>query len=239
MNSYHVLKKIRTLDESELDYFISGLLYIDKPTTLGFINQHGYNLIHKYSDAYEAFMNLDFVLRDGVGMKMACKLNGIKPGLNLNGTDFIPKLISFFLFNSEKINLISYGTVEPWLSTGSNNLFESFPFHSLDGFKVDYEYLEHFKNHLESSSLNVVILAMGMPKQERVAQLLKENTSFRTLIVCGGAILDFKAKRYKRAPKFFRNYGLEWSYRLYKEPKRMFHRYVIGIPKFLFYLFKG
>ncbi|MGP1719102.1 WecB/TagA/CpsF family glycosyltransferase [Shewanella frigidimarina] len=239
MKNNMILNKIKILEESELNYFIRNLIEIAQPTTLGFINQHGYNLITESSDVYKFFMQLDFVLRDGVGIEIACKINGVSPGLNLNGTDFIPKLISYTLSNHTKVNFISYGTVEPWLKTGSNSLFKSFPFHSLDGFKADADYLQHLNKHVDPSSLNIIVLAMGMPKQERIAQLLKKSTNNRLLIICGGAILDFQAERYKRAPKFFRNNGIEWSYRLYKEPIRMFRRYVVGIPKFLFYIFKG
>lgn len=238
MNNKLLLNKILTIEELELDLFIRDLINIREPTTLGFINQHGFNLITESSVIHDSFMKLDYVLRDGIGIKIACKINSINPGANLNGTDLIPKLISFSLLSHSKVNFISYGTTEPWLTSGSRCLFKSYPFHCLDGFKDDIDYIQHINKCIDPSSFNIVILAMGMPKQERIAQLIKINTSHRLLIICGGAILDFQAERYKRAPNILRKNGLEWFYRLYKEPSRMFHRYVIGIPKFIFYLFR-
>jgi len=84
-----------------------------------------------------------------------------------------------------------------------------------------------------------VILAMGMPKQEILAEFIKKEISASGLIISGGAIIDFYAQRQPRAPKLVRELSLEWFYRLLKEPKRLFKRYVFGIPKFFYYLLVG
>ena len=93
---------------------------------------------------------------------------------------------------------------------------------------------KHFLEFGSSSALNIIVLAMGMPKQEKIAALLKANSSVSAIVICGGAILDFQANRYARAPLIFRKIGMEWLYRLYKEPGRMFSRYVIGGPIFFY-----
>jgi N-acetylglucosaminyldiphosphoundecaprenol N-acetyl-beta-D-mannosaminyltransferase len=79
----------------------------------------------------------------------------------------------------------------------------------------------------------LIVLGMGMPKQELVAAALKRQLVFPCTIVCGGAIIDFLAGRTSRAPVWMRRAGAEWVYRLMLEPKRLFHRYVIGNPIFL------
>ena len=165
---------------------------------------------------------------------MACQYYGIYPGENLNGTDLIPVIIKQLSLNKTEINFFAYGTEQPWLEKGGKALFRNKDFYQLDGFRPEQSYLEHFSAYGSSNALNIVVLAMGMPKQERVAALLKKNSSFSAIIICGGAILDFQANRYARAPLIFRKIGFEWLYRLYMEPKRMFHRYVIGIPKFFY-----
>lgn len=48
-----------------------------------------------------------------------------------------------------------------------------------------------------------------------------------------GAVFDFFAGTVKRAPLWWQNHGLEWLYRLLKEPRRMWRRYVVGNVKFL------
>ena len=79
---------------------------------------------------------------------------------------------------------------------------------------------------------------MGMPKQEQLAYEIQKNIQGSGIIICGGAIIDFKAGKVKRAPKIFRTLSLEWLYRLMNEPRRLFKRYVIGIPFFFFQLIK-
>ncbi|MNI76456.1 putative N-acetylmannosaminyltransferase [compost metagenome] len=78
----------------------------------------------------------------------------------------------------------------------------------------------------------LIVLGMGMPKQENVAARLAE-LGRPCLIVCGGAILDFMGGKVTRAPDWLRRLGGEWVYRLSREPRRLFVRYVVGNPLFL------
>ena len=68
------------------------------------------------------------------------------------------------------------------------------------------------------------------------------ETNFKKLEtghICSiGAVFDFYAGTVKRAPKWMINAGFEWLYRLLKEPKRMWHRYLIGNTMFCFYVLK-
>jgi exopolysaccharide biosynthesis WecB/TagA/CpsF family protein len=74
---------------------------------------------------------------------------------------------------------------------------------------------------------------MGMPRQEQLAQQLRSTASNSPLIICGGAILDFLGGKVGRAPRWMQAIGVEWLYRLYREPKRLFKRYVLGNPVFM------
>ena len=236
MSNKHVLKKVTYLARHEVDSFIDNLACKNKVVTVGFLNQYGYNLISQLPEVKSIFFDLDYLLRDGFGIKLACKYHGICPQENLNGTDLIPVIIKQLSLNSAEIKFFAYGTKQPWLEKGAKNLFQNKDFYQLDGFRPEQSYVDHFREYGSLTTLNIVVLAMGMPKQERVAARLKKNSSVSAIIICGGAILDFQANRYARAPLIFRKIGIEWLYRLYKEPKRMFYRYVIGIPKFFYYV---
>ena len=72
-----------------------------------------------------------------------------------------------------------------------------------------------------------------MPKQKLLAEMLAKRLEGPILIVNGGAILDFMAGRFQRAPTLLRRLGLEWSYRLWLEPRRLWRRYVIGNAVFM------
>lgn len=68
---------------------------------------------------------------------------------------------------------------------------------------------------------------------------LQSAMETQALLICGGAILDFTAARFPRAPLFFRRFGLEWAFRMLIEPKRLFKRYAVGIPMFFYYLLRN
>ena len=80
---------------------------------------------------------------------------------------------------------------------------------------------------------HVIVLGMGMPRQEEVAAVLRAALGYPCLIICGGAIIDFLGGKTSRAPAWMRGAGLEWLYRLCLEPRRLFRRYVVGNPLFL------
>ena len=196
-----------------------------RPMRVGFVNAHAFNLACDNQDFYNDLMACDILLRDGAGMKILFTLMGHKPGLNMNGTDFIQRLLEFF--GGGKIAL--YGTSEPFLTYAAEKIREkNYTVTDIkDGFLADAEYSS------QNSEASIVILAMGMPKQERVARILSGNLN-RGLIICGGAILDFLGGKVSRAPAIYRKLGLEWIYRLAQEPRRLFKRYVIGNGVFLY-----
>lgn len=204
-----------------------------------FLNQHAGNLLTRNAQFRENFMASDIILRDGIGSKLALQAFERASGLNMNGTDFIPKLISAFaarrgIANSnEAAALIFFGTNEPWLSAGSKTLAGNYSGVMVvrDGFAADADYLAELQLYTRYKKL--IVLGMGMPRQEAVAQYLKRADVGPALILCGGAIIDFAAGRFARAPRWVQAVGLEWLFRLANEPKRLFGRYIIGIPIFL------
>ena len=79
---------------------------------------------------------------------------------------------------------------------------------------------------------DIVLTAMGVPLQEEwIRRHLEE---FPGCVVIGvGGLLDFVSGRIPRAPEWMRKSGLEWCYRLSQEPARLFKRYIIGNPLFI------
>ncbi|MGD8112363.1 WecB/TagA/CpsF family glycosyltransferase [Vibrio sp. TRT 17S01] len=230
-----ILDKQTLIDESKRGAFTEELLNTTQAVSVGFLNQHGYNLIVKNTRIKHDFEQLDYLLRDGKGIEIACRCRKVDPKANMNGADFIPFVISKLIRSERPFQFFAYGTQEPWLEKGATSLFEQREFLSLDGFQQESDYVEHYAQYADHNILKVIVLAMGMPKQERVAELLKMTADSPALIFCGGAVIDFQAKRFSRAPEIFQKFGLEWLYRLAIEPKRLFRRYVIGIPVFFYH----
>ena len=194
-----------------------------RPTNLSFVNVHAVNLCWSSAAVFDAFRASDLTLRDGVGLSVAMKALGIEPGLNMNGTDFIPLLLR----SLPKRRLVVYGTATPWLDRARIHLEETTPHAIADmlhGFHPTERYLESARRHRP----DIVLLAMGMPRQEEVAVQLRQELDHPVLIINGGAIVDFMARRFERAPAAVQRLGLEWAYRMAQEPRRLYRRYIHG-----------
>ncbi|HDZ57887.1 MAG TPA: glycosyltransferase [Pseudomonas xinjiangensis] len=232
-----LINKLELVDDDRSELLLNKLASVEAPTILAFLNQHAYNLAQQNPPLRKRFSQMTYLLRDGIGIKLACKLNGRDPKANMNGSDFIPRMITHLLStHPERYQFFALGTREPWLSKGAKKLFHGAPFHAIDGFQPNDSYIQYIQRHCQADKVPVVVLAMGMPKQEEVAIQIQQALSSPALLICGGAILDFSAERFTRAPVAFRKAGLEWLYRLLKEPRRLASRYVVGIPKFFYYI---
>lgn len=226
-----VLKMIEVIeDEEALSERIEQLVNTQTTQILAFVNAHALNQVVNQSEFYESLVQADVIFRDGSGIEMLFKSNGMNPGLNLNGTDLIPRILK----QSRNKKIALYGTQEPYLGNAKNTIEQWLDgdavLSELDGFLDFSDYIQAAKE----SKPNVILLAMGMPKQELLASRLKVELEHPCLIICGGAVLDFIGGKVSRAPKWMRDLGIEWLYRLAIEPKRLFKRYVIGNPLFLY-----
>lgn len=88
-------------------------------------------------------------------------------------------------------------------------------------------------DRMNSARPDIIWVGLGAPKQERWMAEHRERLNAAILIGVGAAF-DFHTGRLDRAPLWMQRAGLEWSYRLYKEPRRLWKRYLIGIPRFGF-----
>jgi len=86
---------------------------------------------------------------------------------------------------------------------------------------------------------DVLFVGMTAPKQEKWAYRIINNEKLiinNCHICCIGAVFDFYAETVKRAPLWWQEHSLEWLYRLIKEPRRMWRRYLVGNVKFVWYM---
>lgn len=198
-----------------------------RPQILGFLNAHAINLCWSDLAARRSFASVDVLLRDGAGMAILCRRLGLPAGLNMNGTDFIPELllsrrgIRIALFGADATS--SAAAADALRARGVDVVS------ALDGFLLPERYI----SEACAQKPDMIVLGMGMPLQEKISVQLREALSHPCLIINGGAIIDFLARRVPRAPKLMQRVGLEWTWRFLNEPVRLFSRYIIGNPLFL------
>jgi exopolysaccharide biosynthesis WecB/TagA/CpsF family protein len=201
---------------------INSIIASPKSVVISFLNQHAFNLAFTLPSFRTALLRSDYVFRDGVGVELCLALLHQRAGLNQNGTDFIPHLLAA----AAGKRIAVYGTSGEWLERALAAMRENGVeiSTSLDGFRPVSDYVED----VEANDPDLILIGMGMPKQEMVSARLVEMPGRPRIIINGGAILDFYGKRFPRAPTLVRRMRLEWLFRFYKEPRRLAHRYFLG-----------
>jgi exopolysaccharide biosynthesis WecB/TagA/CpsF family protein len=201
--------------------------------TVSFLNAHCINLAVNNSIYRWALSKSSVILPDGSGMSLAAKLNGNSTMQNLNGTDLFPSIVlgaaernlKVFFFGSQpdvaNQAALRAKTISPDLIVAGTR----------HGFYQSHEEAQIIEE-INASGADILLVALGVPQQE--IWIARNRHRLNARIVFGvGAQFDFWSGRISRAPLLLRKTGLEWTWRLAMEPKRLFKRYIIGNPIFV------
>jgi exopolysaccharide biosynthesis WecB/TagA/CpsF family protein len=202
-------------------------------TVISFVNAHNM-LVMLRDDGYREVLSRNLVLPDGVGLDIASQVaHGSTFPANLNGTDFVPALLTF-MGTRKRIGLI--GSRRDVVEKAAEHFRLHAPWHEI--IVISDGYFDRGKNQqivdiVRAANLDVLIVGMGTPVQEKwVADNIKAEDA--RLVLTVGALFDFVSGTVPRAPHLVRSFRLEWIYRLMLEPSRLWRRYVVGVPLFLF-----
>lgn len=99
------------------------------------------------------------------------------------------------------------------------------------GLLADPEKMATTVSHIETHPARFILLAVGSPQQELIAQAVAERGRATGIGLCIGAAVEFLVHPERRAPRWMSQHGLEWLYRLMREPKRLWRRYLVDSPK--------
>ena len=222
-----------TMDEA-LDLIQARLdAPLETPMKVCFINPDCVNIARRNA-AYRATVNrAELVLADGIGMRIAANMLGSRFKQNVNGTDLFPRLCERLAKRGGSLYLLGAQPGVPeqvaqWLSKNHPNVrLAGYQHGYFDAAKTDEVVAE-----IRASQADVLLVAMGVPAQERWIDSHAEACGVRVAMGVGG-LFDFVSGRIPRAPMWLRELGLEWTYRLYQEPARMWRRYLVGNVSFL------
>lgn len=189
----------------------------------------------------EAYRNIikscDIVLPDGIGIHVACKMLGTLMKENVNGTDLFPDLCERAVEKS--LSLYLFGAKEGIAQKAAENMKKKYPGLTIKGARHGYcseQETDKVIEEISALDVDILLVAMGAPMQEKWLFKYKDKLNVRLMMGVGG-LFDFYSGQIARAPVWMREIGLEWMYRLLQEPKRMWRRYIIGNPLFLFRVF--
>lgn len=106
------------------------------------------------------------------------------------------------------------------------------------GFEKNEDECNELVEIINRSGATVLVVGVGAPKQEKWIAEYRDRMSGVKLFFALGATIDFEAETLRRAPVICQNMGIEWLYRFFKEPKRLFKRYFVDDVKFFWYFGK-
>ena len=184
---------------------------------------------------------LDLVVPDGQPVRWALSwLHGKKLPDRVYGPNLTLKVAESL--TKEGLSIYLYGSEEETLKKFAENLGRMYPGLKIAGMEAskfrrlsDPERLE-LVQRIKASNANAVFLGLGCPRQETWAYEYRDLLDLPILAV--GAAFDFHAGTLPQAPKWMQDAGLEWFFRLTQEPKRLWQRYAILNPLYLWHIFQ-
>ena len=174
----------------------------------------------KKDEKFRSVLNAaDLSLPDGIGVVYAAKILGRPLKGRAPGVDFAQALMAHMAHSGHSLFLL--GAKPGVAEEAADRLREAYPGLNICGthdgyFKEDKPVVEA----IQASGADVLFVCLGAPKQEFWMAEFGPSTGV-TLAVGLGGCLDVFAGKVQRAPKAFQKAGLEWLYRLIKEPSRI------------------
>ncbi len=171
----------------------------------------------------------EFQIPDGIGVILASKIQKGQIRQRVTGVDMMMKLCEEAAKRGKPIFL--YGG-KPGVADAAKAKLESlFPSIKIVGIQDGYEKDEQkVIDRINEAQPDLLFVAMGSPKQENWINA-NRNQLHPTIYQGVGGSFDVLAGTVKRAPEIFQKFGLEWFYRLLKEPKRIKRQ--VALPLFL------
>jgi N-acetylglucosaminyldiphosphoundecaprenol N-acetyl-beta-D-mannosaminyltransferase len=197
--------------------------------------------VHMIMESYDSkdFKNIvnnaDIVTPDGMPIVMMLRILGLNGQKRVYG----PTLMKYICEVSAQggIPVGFYGSTTETLSALIHNLTSC-----ITNLKVGYQYSPPFRplnpeedeaivNNINDSKVKILFVGLGCPKQEQ--WMFEHRNRVKAVMIGVGAGFDFFAGTKRQAPKWMMQTGLEWLFRLFSEPKRLWRRYLYNNPRFL------
>ena len=206
---------------------------------------YGYACVANVHMIMEAFDSEDFrkilnkadiVTPDGMPIVLLLRILGLKGQKRVYGPSLMKHLCEASAQNNVSVGF--YGSTPETLMNLVYNLSGCIP-----NLKVGYTYSPPFHQlsseedetiikEINASKIKILFVGLGCPKQER--WMAAHHARVRAVMIGVGAGFDFFAGTKKQAPKWMMQIGLEWLFRLFTEPNRLWQRYLYNNPRFIF-----
>jgi len=219
---------------------LSDISFVNTLQVVQTINAYSYVMAERIPDFKRALQNADILIADGFPIVIASRLLKNQKISKIDVED----LFLYFMDMLNKTNgrVFFLGSTDSTLLKIRDRASIDYPNIIIGKYSPPYKnvFLEEdsliMLNKINEFNADVVFVGMTAPKQEMWVEANKQSINAKA--VCSiGAVFDFYAGTVNRAPQILITLKLEWFYRLCKEPKRMWRRYLIYSPLFFWELF--
>ncbi|MEI6429653.1 MAG: WecB/TagA/CpsF family glycosyltransferase [Pseudanabaena sp. ELA607] len=193
----------------------------------------------------EILAQADLVTSDGMPLVWGLRQLGAKNQQRVYGPDLM--LFCCAALAQHSIPIFLYGATAETLHQLQINLKQRFPNLEIAGsyappvFGADYQIIQQQVSfdlpQIYAAGAKVIFIGLGCPKQEQwmaaaLEQSVADGRSLGVMIGVGAAF-DFHSGQVKQSPRWMMSSGLEWLYRLWQEPRRLWQRYFLNNPLFI------
>ncbi len=179
----------------------------------------------------EVLLSSDMNIPDGIGLIIASKIHRLGLIQRVTGVDMMDKILKFC--NNTRKSIYVLGGKPGVAEIACNSISDVYPNIKIKGSHHGYfdsKDEQKIIDKINELKPDVLFVALGSPRQEKWIYKNKKLLNVSVAMGVGGSV-DVWAGTAKRAPKIFQNLGLEWFYRLLKEPWRI--KRMMVLPKFL------
>jgi N-acetylglucosaminyldiphosphoundecaprenol N-acetyl-beta-D-mannosaminyltransferase len=207
------------------------------PVIFACANPHSLVVARHDGSFQSALTQANLVVADGVGVSIMARLVGVQIGPRITGTDYFQAVLSA-LQQRGGGRVFFFGSSQRVLELIAKRLAADFPSLTLCGAlsppfgSWSDEEDRRMVQVINDANPDVLWVGMTAPKQEKWVEANRRQLN-TPVIGSIGAVFDFYAGTYARAPQWICRIGLEWAYRFILEPRRMWERNVVSAPKFV------
>ena len=196
-------------------------------------------LMHKNAQLKESVVSADIINADGQGVVWASWILGQPIVERVTGIDLMDNLVE--LAYRKKYKIFFFGAKDDVLSKVIGHYSNKYSHNIVAGHRNGYFKKSEERaiaQQIADSGAQMLFVAITSPLKENFLYENRDLLQSVNFTMGVGGSFDVVAGFVKRAPIWMRNSGLEWAYRVYQEPKRMFKRYMVGNWKFTMLVLK-
>ena len=191
-------------------------------------------LMHQNAQLKQSVVNADIINADGQGVVWASRILGQPIVERVTGIDLMDNLVR--LAYQKKYKIFFFGAKDDVLNKVIGHYSRMYSSDIVAGYRNGYFKKSEERaiaQQIADSGAQILFVAITSPLKENFLYENRDLLKSVNFTMGVGGSFDVVAGLVKRAPIWMQQSGLEWAYRVYQEPKRMFKRYMVGNWKFM------